>query len=181
MKAVNTVNTDLVNNLGNLLSRSTANSLNPKQRYPSFDIEVMEHELKATGEKMAMQLKTLRDRVSENYDKMRFYKGLELIAEAGNNANVFFQLHKPWLMKGLELQTVLYLIYETSRICSLMLQPIVPGYADRSLKRLGIPKEERSLETAILGGGPNMKLVGRQMGDQKIKSMQRIEYNSPKS
>ncbi|CAD5235215.1 unnamed protein product [Bursaphelenchus xylophilus] len=175
LKAVTTVNADLVNNLGNLLQRSTAISMNPKQKYPSFDVEVMEHELRATGEKMVLQLKTLRDRVSDSYDKMMFYKGLELISEAGNNANVFFQLHKPWQMKGPELQTVLYLIYETSRICNLLLQPIVPYYAEKSLKRLGIKEHERSLDTAILGGGPTMTLYGRPMGPE-AKVMERINF-----
>lgn len=58
-KAVHLVNADLVNNLANLISRSTANSINPKQKYPSFDLEVMEHVLKGTGEKIVLMLNEL--------------------------------------------------------------------------------------------------------------------------
>lgn len=58
-KAVHTVNADLVNNLANLLSRASAATMLTKQRYPSFDVEVMEHVLKGTGEKLALSLKSL--------------------------------------------------------------------------------------------------------------------------
>lgn len=58
-KAVHLVNTDLVNNLANLISRSTAKAMNPKQKYPSFDLEVMEHVLKGTGEKFVLSLNEL--------------------------------------------------------------------------------------------------------------------------
>lgn len=58
-KAVHLVNTDLVNNLANLVSRSTAKTMNPKQRYPSFDLEVMEHVLKGSGEKFVLALNEL--------------------------------------------------------------------------------------------------------------------------
>lgn len=53
------INSDLVNNLGNLLNRATTKRLNPTQRYPAFDVEVMEHDLKGTGEKLVLELKTL--------------------------------------------------------------------------------------------------------------------------
>lgn len=58
-KAVHLVNTDLVNNLGNLLSRASGKQMNPKQKYPSFDVEVMEHVLKGTGEKFVLSLNEL--------------------------------------------------------------------------------------------------------------------------
>lgn len=58
-KAVNLVNAELCNSLGNLLNRCSVPKLNPKQRYPAFDVEVMEHELKATGEKLVHDLNAL--------------------------------------------------------------------------------------------------------------------------
>lgn len=67
---------------------------------------------------------------------MLFHRGLEELASATKNANAFFQLHQPWRMsEGPDKQTVLFIVYETIRIVSLLLQPIVPHYADRTLKR----------------------------------------------
>jgi methionyl-tRNA synthetase len=63
-KAVHLVNTDLVNNLANLVSRSTGKQMNPKQKYPSFDLEVMEHVLKGTGEKIVLALNELSGNIS---------------------------------------------------------------------------------------------------------------------
>jgi methionyl-tRNA synthetase len=62
-KAVHVVNSDLVNNLANLLSRSSALTMNPKQKYPSFDVEVMEHDLKGSGENIVNSLNGLAGRV----------------------------------------------------------------------------------------------------------------------
>jgi methionyl-tRNA synthetase len=149
-KAAHLVNTDLVNNLANLVSRASGKTLNPKQKYPSFDIEVMEHDLKGTAEKIVMSLNELAgwtffkslmklfylEKVSEHYDKMQFHKGLEELANAAKNANAFFQFHAPWRMsEGPDKQTILFIVYETVRIVSLLLQPVVPDYANRTLTR----------------------------------------------
>ncbi|KAI6190784.1 Methionine--tRNA ligase, mitochondrial [Aphelenchoides bicaudatus] len=176
-KAVHLVNTDLVNNLANLISRSTGKAMNAKQKYPPFDLEVMEHVLKGTGEKIVLSLNDLAGRVGEHYDKMLFHRGLEELASVTKNANAFFQLHQPWRMsEGPDKQTVLFIIYETVRIVSLLLQPIVPAYADRVLTRLGIEKNERNLETAKFSGGPTIKLYNRPLGEE-CQIMQRLEHN----
>jgi methionyl-tRNA synthetase len=75
-------------------------------------------------------------KVGEHYDKMLFHRGLEELANATKNANAFFQLHQPWNMsEGPDKQTILFIICETIRIVNLLLQPIVPSYADRTLSR----------------------------------------------
>ncbi|KAH7708749.1 methionyl-tRNA synthetase [Aphelenchoides avenae] len=176
LKAINVINADLVNNLGNLVNRGTVKKLNPKQKYPSFDVEVMEHELKGTGEKLVLELKALPEKVAAHYDNMLFYKGLELIANAGRNANAFFQLHEPWkLSQGPKLSTVLYLTYETARICNVLLQPIVPSYADRVLSRFGLNESERELRTTRFMGGPELKMFGRPLGEDTGSVLERIK------
>jgi len=178
-KAVNMVNADLVNNLGNLLRRCSVPKLNPKQRYPAFDVEVMEHELKATGEKLVHDLQALPEKVSKCYDDLLFYRGLEHIFDQLRNTNAFFEVHKPWKMsKGPDLSTVLFLTYETVRVSSLLLQPIVPEFADRALTRLGLSKTERHLGTATFGGGPSLKLYGRNLGENPGNIMERIYQES---
>ncbi|KAI6217936.1 Methionine--tRNA ligase, mitochondrial [Aphelenchoides fujianensis] len=177
-KAVHTVNADLVNNLANLVTRATANTMCPKQKYPSFDVEVMEYVLKGSGETLALSVNQLAARVSDHYDKQQFHRGLEAIAEVGNHANAFFQLHAPWKLKeGPEKQTILFIVCETARIASLLLQPIVPDYARRMLARLGLQQNEFALETAKLGGGPNLKLYGRPFGETPM-IMKRIEFKT---
>uniref|UniRef100_A0A7E4VJR1 Methionine--tRNA ligase, mitochondrial n=1 Tax=Panagrellus redivivus TaxID=6233 RepID=A0A7E4VJR1_PANRE len=174
-KAVNMVNADLVNNLGNLLSRCSVPKLNPKQRYPAFDVEVMEHELKATGEKLVFDLQALPEKVSKCYDDLLFYRGLEHIFDQVRNTNAFFEVHKPWKLKGADRSTVLFLTYETVRVASLLLQPIVPDFANRALTRLGLSPAERHLGTAQFGGGPSLQLYGRTLGENPGNIMDRIQ------
>jgi methionyl-tRNA synthetase len=177
-KAVNLVNSELVKSLGSLLNRCSVPTLNPKQRYPAFDIEVMEYELKATGEKLVQDLNALNDKVSKCYDDLLFYRGIEHIFDQVRNTNAFFELHKPWKMKkGADLSTILFLTYETVRVASLLLQPIVPEFADKALSRLGLSKEERSLETAKFGGGPSLQ--GRNLGENSGNLMDKIEREEP--
>ncbi|KAK0405658.1 hypothetical protein QR680_018118 [Steinernema hermaphroditum] len=172
-KAVNMINADLVNNLGNLLNRAVVDKLNPKQRYPYFDIEVMERDLSSTGTVLIEELNSLRDKCAEAYDHMMIYRALEAITAVARNANAFYQLHAPWkLPQEPKLNTVLYIIYETSRITSILLQPVVPEYAKRALDRLGVAPDARGFDKAIFGGGPD---YGSNLGEDKGPLLKRVK------
>lgn len=139
----------------------------------------MEHVLKGSGETLALSLNGLAKRVAEHYDRMLFHRGLEAIADVGKNANAFFQMHAPWKLKdGPEKQTILFIVCETARIANVLLQPIVPNYARRSLTRLGLNDNEVGLDTAQLAGGPNLQVYGRPLGTEAI-IMPKLEYEVP--
>lgn len=59
VKAINVINSDLVNNLGNLIQRATSKRLNPSQEYPVFDKNVIEYDLKESGEFLIADLNSL--------------------------------------------------------------------------------------------------------------------------
>lgn len=112
----------MVNNLGNLIQRATNLKINPAQKYPGFDLEVMEHDLKGTGEVLVLELKALRgnkifllkkfmiflERVTTHFDNMLYYRGLEVISETIQHANAFFQLHEPWKISQGEEVLIIY-------------------------------------------------------------------------
>ena len=58
-KAIDVINSELVNALGNLLSRCTVIKLNPDQRYPHFYEEVVKTNLKETGVQLVEGLNAL--------------------------------------------------------------------------------------------------------------------------
>lgn len=60
IKAVNVVNAELVNSLGNLLQRACVEKLNPKQIYPSFSDRVMRNEFAELGIPLIENLNNLR-------------------------------------------------------------------------------------------------------------------------
>uniref|UniRef100_A0A914E937 Methionine--tRNA ligase, mitochondrial n=1 Tax=Acrobeloides nanus TaxID=290746 RepID=A0A914E937_9BILA len=180
LKAVQVINADLVNNLGNLLSRTTVAKINPKQKYPdAFDLNSLDPELRIVCDHLTKNLKTLPEKVGKLYDSLLFYKALELIAETSNLANVFFQHSNAWKKDpSINLSTTLFLTYESIRLCALLIQPIVPSYADRILSRLGISKNERDLNTAIFGGESTIKLYGRDLGKDNGVVMERIKLEN---
>ncbi|KJH45397.1 putative methionine--tRNA ligase [Dictyocaulus viviparus] len=133
-KALSVINSDLVNNIGNLLSRATVRKLNPLQMYPRF----FENDAHPSIMKCCMPHLELLREVGEEalqlYDEMLFYKAIEKIMAALKSGNGFFQMTEPWkLEESRKLDTVLYVTYETLRILSILLQPIVPSLADHSL------------------------------------------------
>lgn len=98
IKAIQTINADLVNSLGNLLTRVAAKKLNPEQSYPGYDPDAIKS-LGETCEDLVAELKTVRERVANYYDQHLFYRGLETIARVVQLANLFIHQHSPWNIK----------------------------------------------------------------------------------
>ncbi|VDM37290.1 unnamed protein product [Toxocara canis] len=161
-KAVSVVNGELVNSLGNLMQRACVEKLNPDRIYPSFEEKVMRSELAELGLPLIESLGSLREKCSQHFDELMIYKALEELSAVVRQANAFFQLFEPWKLadgekvffrtyifrKSNERQvclqggkvhfqrsTILHVVYETMRICGILLQPVVPDYANKLLTR----------------------------------------------
>lgn len=133
-KALNVVNADLVNNIGNLLSRATVRKLNPSQLFPKFSEDTADPRVMKSAVPLIKELQEMREKSLQLYDDMLFYKAIEGIMAVLKSTNSFFQLLEPWKLKERQaLDTVLYVTYETLRVSSILLQPIVPTLADNCL------------------------------------------------
>ncbi|VDL82183.1 unnamed protein product [Nippostrongylus brasiliensis] len=137
-KAIHVINSDLVNNVGNLLSRSTVERLNRSQRYPKFDETLLDSD-QSFMETMCPffdEFKNVGVEIYDLYEDLLFYKAIERIMALVKAGNGFFQITEPWkLAPGKQLDSILYVTYETIRIASILLQPIVPDLADQALTR----------------------------------------------
>ncbi|PIC54821.1 hypothetical protein B9Z55_003915 [Caenorhabditis nigoni] len=143
-----TVNSDLVNNVGNLLNRSTVEKINKRGTYPRR-VE-LEKKVKEDTEKLLEMLEESREKCEELYDDMYYYKVIEQLMLTMKEANRVFQLSQPWKETDPErLESLLFVTYETIRIVSILLQPITPKMAAFCLDRLGV--DQRSLESARFG------------------------------
>ena len=144
------INSDLANTYGNLLNRCTSFKLNPDQIFPGFDLEIFDSRSRDIDKEMWMNLRKLSTIVAGHYDDFNIYKALEVIMTQLHLANGFLHFHKPWeLVKDPAekewLYTVLHVTMETLRVCSMLLQPVIPTLADTVLSRLSIPMAERKL------------------------------------
>ncbi|KAH3804912.1 hypothetical protein DPMN_133205 [Dreissena polymorpha] len=153
--AIEYVNADIVNTLGNLLQRCTATSLNPDQIYPRKYMDVYQSKFNTSDRETFENLEMLVETVNKHYDNLNFYLGIESIMSYLRWCNGLTQAHAPWKLKNSTnpsdieyVKTVIHISLETLRVCGILLQPAIPAISDRLLSRLGIPAEKRTFELA---------------------------------
>ncbi len=141
---ISTINTDLANTLGNLVSRTTAMN----QKYFGSD-------LSAGGELAPLdaELKALSDEVVANYEKhmdgFQFSNALSEVFRLLDRANKYIDETTPWILAKTEdtkprLLTVMKNLCECIRFAAILLTPFMPESSGRILDQLGVAAEARS-------------------------------------
>ncbi|KAL4220584.1 Methionine--tRNA ligase [Mactra antiquata] len=153
--AMEYVNADIVNTLGNLIGRCTGMSVNPQQIYPRKNEDIYLSKITASDRETFENLDILVDTVCEHYEKMLFRPGIESIMSYLRWANGLVQQHEVWkLAKSenesdlLQLKCVIHIALETLRVSGILLQPVIPTLSNKLLNRLGIPANRRTLKCA---------------------------------
>ena len=156
-------NTDLVNNLGNLVKRT----LDMEKKYfdkivptPAGE-EGTDAELKAACQKAFEEL-------CSNMDEYRVADALESIFEMLSRANKYIDETTPWTLAKDEanrarLGTVLYNLMEAIRQGAVMLAPFIPATAEEILNELNTDKRDFA-SLATFGG----MVAGSEVGDSKV-------------
>ena len=166
---INRFNTDLVNNLGNLVKRT----LDMDKKY--FDKAVMapvagSAEEQALDGELVAACEAAYAGVVENMDGYRVADALECIFAMLRRANKYIDETTPWSLakdesKRERLGTVLYNLLEVIRWGAVLLKPFIPSTAEDILGMLNTDKVDYTTIGAGKFGGMT---AGSTVGDSKV-------------
>ena len=149
---IQTINMDLANDLGNLVSRTTA----MVEKYFGGTLPT-ERENSDADDDLKQMASTLRDRYETEMEHFQFQNALEQVVKPIQRANKYIDEHDPWTLakdpaNRARLATVMYNLLETIRICAVLLTPFIPDSAEKIFDQIGACPCCRTWEKANVWG-----------------------------
>ena len=149
---ISTINTDLANDLGNLVSRTTAmvekyfgGTLPAERVADALDDELVSM-IKTTGAKYAAQM-----------DAFQLHLALEETFKLIQRANKYIDESTPWVLardesKRARLATVMYNLLEALRVSLIMLKPFIPASCEKAFAQIGADENSTAWENVCVYG-----------------------------
>ena len=135
---ISCINTDLANDLGNIVSRTTA----MVQKYFGGTLPAGQTADEAMDGELIAMASALAAAVEQEMERFSPQNALSEIFRVLSRANKYIDENAPWVLAKDEankprLAKVLYNLLETVRICAGLLLPFTPGTSEEILRRVG--------------------------------------------
>ncbi|TRW26801.1 methionine--tRNA ligase [Criibacterium bergeronii] len=149
---LNRINSDLVNELGNLLSRTVSMI----EKYN--DSVIIKTDVKTAFHDDLVNVVTAMPKiVDEKMNKLMFHEALEEIWKAIKRCNKYVDETMPWALakdetKKDELNCVLYDLAESLRIITVMLSSTLNSTSKKIFEQLNVPDELKTFDSAFTFG-----------------------------
>lgn len=138
------INADLVNILGNLVNRTVS------MAHKYFDGTITKRKVSEELDKNLIDaVNNLDNKVTEKMDDLHIGEAIEEIFDVLRKCNKYIDDTTPWVLakdesKKDRLETVLYNLLESIRICAIFLSPYLPDTSEKIFNQLNTNKRDYS-------------------------------------